>query len=156
MADIFNFPNGYPVRICRKDDIINVINDNIIDKDIALELVKDCEQAAIEFLNQGCWASIPFIGNIRTPEVMVKAKQEEIKELIADAKDELDKDKYLLFRKNVYTDLAKQVKQDRYRNYMTSKFVKANIKFYKHLCSDFGENLAIFLCSTLYEMQEAK
>ena len=156
MADIFNFPNGYPVTICRKDDIINTIDNNIVDKEIALEIVRDCELAAIDFLNNGCWASIPFIGNIRTPEVMVKAKQEEIKELIENAKNELDKDKYLLFRKNVYNDLAKKVKQDRYTKYITSQFVKSNIGFYKKLCEKYGEPLAIFLCSTLYNMEEAK
>ena len=37
-TEVRTFPNGYDVRVVRKQDILDCIDDNIIDKDIALEL----------------------------------------------------------------------------------------------------------------------
>lgn len=69
MADVFRFPNdGYDVTIVKKQDILDCIDENIIDKEVALSIVEHCEKTAAEFISSGRWTGIPFIGNIRIPK----------------------------------------------------------------------------------------
>ena len=157
MADIFQFPRGgYEVEVLRKEDILNTIDDYIIVKEIALDIIKKCEQDAIDFLKQGEWVSIPFIGSIKIPDTVKLMSDDKTKELLKSAEEELDKQKYILFRRSLANDVGKRVKINRYQNYMTSKFVTNNKQLYKKLVKDFGEHIAKFLCYTLHNMQEAK
>lgn len=157
MADVFQFPRGgYEVEVLRKEDILNTIDDYIIDKEIALDIIKKCEQDAIDFLKQGEWVSIPFIGSIKIPDTVKMMSDNKTKELLESAEEELDKQKYILFRRSLANDVGKRVKINRYQNYMTSKFVTNNKQLYKKLVKDFGEHIAKFLCYTLHNMQEAK
>ena len=82
MSDIFKFPRGYDVKILRKSDVIASINANIIDKDVALAIVKKCEIDAANFLREGRWAGIPYIGNIRIPKGREKFLSEETQEIL--------------------------------------------------------------------------
>lgn len=157
MADVFQFPRGgYEVEVLRKEDILNTIDDYIIDKEIALDIIKKCEQDAINFLQKGEWVSIPFIGSIKIPDTVKMMSDDKTKELLESAEEELDKQKYILFRRSLANDIGKRVKINRYQNYMTSKFVTNNKQLYKKLVKDFGEHIAKFLCYTLHNMQEAK
>ena len=157
MADVFQFPRGgYEVEVLRKEDILNTIDDYIIDKEIALDIIKKCEQDAIDFLQKGEWVSIPFIGSIKIPDTVKMMSDDKTKELLESAEEELDKQKYILFRRSLANDIGKRVKINRYQNYMTSKFVTNNKQLYKKLVKDFGEHIAKFLCYTLHNMQEAK
>lgn len=149
MSDIFKFPNGYDVKILRKEDVLASIEANIVDKDVALEIVKRCEIDAANFIKEGRWASIPFIGNIRIPKAREKFLSEETQSLLAEAESALERDKYLLFRKSVAEDISKQVKTERYFCYQVSKFVGKNTKFFKKVSEKHGDNYARFLCYTL-------
>lgn len=149
MSDIFKFPRGYDVKILRKSDVIASINANIIDKDVALAIVKKCEIDAANFLREGRWAGIPYIGNIRIPKGREKFLSEETQEILENARATLDKDKYLLFRKTVAADIGRQVKLEKYFCYQVSKFVGKNIKFFKKIAEKHGDNYARFLCYTL-------
>ena len=150
MADTFKFPNGgYDVTICRKQDILDCIDKNIIDKDIAMAIVEHCEFQAASFIKEGRWAGIPFIGNIRTPKTVQMLKTDEQQALIQDAKEQLGKEQYIMFRKQLNKENAKQISQDRYYRYVTSIAVHANKKLFRKLCDTKGEVYArLFLfCS---------
>ena len=149
MPDIFKFPNGYDVTICRKKDIIECIDKNIIDKDIALAIVDSCEYNVAEFIRQGRWAGIPFIGNIRVDKNYEMYQTDEQQALIQEAKEQLDKEQYLLFRKKLTKENIKRIANDRYYRYVTSMAVTNNRKLYKKLCETKGEVYArLFLyCS---------
>ncbi len=140
MPDTFKFPNGgYDVTICRKQDILDCIDKNIIDKDIALAIVEHCEFQAASFINEGRWAGIPFIGNIRVPKTTQALRSDENQALIEDAKNQLTKEQYVMFRKTLNKETAKQVKQDRYYRYITSIAVNKNKKLFRKLCDTKGE-----------------
>lgn len=140
MADIYQFPNGgYDVVICRRQDIIDCIDKNIIDKAIAMAIVEHCEYQAAAFIKEGKWTGIPFIGNIRVPKTVQILKTDEQQALIEDAKQQLGKDRYVLFRKQLGKDNGKQVKIDRYYRYITSIAVNKNRKLFKKLCDTKGE-----------------
>lgn len=153
MADIFKFPNGgYDVTICRKKDILECIDENIIDKDVALAIVEHCEYTAADYIKEGVWAGIPFIGNIRISKTKQLLKSDEQQALIAEAKENLDKDKYILFRKRLNKENVKRISQDRYYRYITSIAVSNNRKLFKHLCKTKGEVFARVYLFCSYEV----
>lgn len=152
MAELFRFPNGYDVRVLRKRDVLNTIDDNIIDKDIALEIVKCCEIDATNFLKEGRWAGIPFVGNIRIPKHVQTLISDETKALFADAKENLDPDTYLLFRKSYAKEVKKKESHERYYKYAVSKFVGKNTKFFRLVSKQHNDAYARFLCYTLIKL----
>lgn len=153
MPNTFKFPpNGYEVTVLRKQDVLNCIEENIIDKEIALDIVRRCEIDATNFLKEGRWAGIPFIGNIRIPKQVQRFMSEDMQKTMRDARENLDKDKYLLFRKQVVDDTFKQIKEDRYYKYEVSKFVGKNLHIFKYLIAKHGDAMARFICFTLREM----
>lgn len=147
MADVFKFPNGgYDVEVCRKQDILDCIDDNIIDKELALLLVEYCERTAADFIEQGRWTGIPFMGNIRLPEGLVIEEKRNQKELVSEARETLSHEQYAMFRKQLITDNGKYIKNQRYFNYITSQAVNKNRKLFNKLCDTQGENYAkVFL-----------
>lgn len=140
MSDVFKFPNGgYEVSICRKQDILDCIDKNIIDKDIALAIVEQCEMDVANFIKEGRWVSIPFIGNIRIPKNRLMEEDPEQQALIEEAKQNLEKDKYILFRKQLHIENAKSIKNNRYYNYVTSMSITKNRKLYRSISKERGE-----------------
>lgn len=152
MSDTFRFPNGYDVHICRKREVIATIDENIIDKDVALLIVKQCELDAANFLREGRWAGLPFMGNIRVPKSKQILNSVETKELIEDARETLDKDKYVLFRKNLTIDIGKRIKAERYYKYIAAKFISKNARFFNRTSKKYGDYYARILCYTLADI----
>lgn len=152
MADIYKFPNnGYEVIVCKRQDIIDCINKNIVDIDIALAVVDQCEKDAAEFIKQGRWAGLPFIGNVRIPKAKLMEESPEQKELLKEAKELLDAKQYIMFRKKLSSENSILVKNNRYFNYITSVAANKNKKLYKKLCKEKGENYSrIFLFSCTF------
>lgn len=147
MSDTYKFPNnGYDVIVCKKQDILDCIDSNIIDKEIALEIVTQCELDAANFIREGRWAGIPYIGNIRIPKSKLMEKDPAQQALIEEAKEQLDPKQYILFRKQLNVDNSERIKQERYYKYIVSIAVNKNRKLYKELCKTKGEVYArIFL-----------
>jgi hypothetical protein len=150
MADTYKFPNGgYDVRVCKKQDIIDCIDENIVDKEIVLAIVEQCEVDAATFLNKGRWTGIPFIGNIRIPKTKLMEATPEQQALIQEAKDTLDNNQYIMFRKQLGNDNSKRAKQERYYKYVVSMAVSRNRKLYKRLCIEKGDVFArLFMYAT--------
>lgn len=150
MACVYKFPNGgYDVTICKKQDVLDCIDKNIVDKDIALAIIEHCEFQAASFLREGRWTGIPFIGNIRIPKTIQMLKSDEQQMLIQEAKEQLEKEKYIMFKKTLNKENAKHISQERYYKYITSIAVNNNRKLFKKLCNTKGEVYArLFLyCS---------
>lgn len=153
MNDTFKFPNGgYDVKICRKKDILDCIDDNIVDKDVAIAIIDHCEYAIANFISEGVWTGIPFIGNIRKSKNKDLIYSPEQQALIAEAKEHLDKEKYILFRTQLNKDNIKKIAQDRYYRYITSMAVGNNRKLFNKLCKTKGEVYARFYLFCSYEV----
>lgn len=143
MADVYRFPNGgYEVTVCKKQDILDCIDKNITDKEVLLDIINQCEYDAAEFIKQGKWTGLPFIGNIRANQVKVLLKSEEQQELISEAREVLDHDQYIMFRKQLNSNNADKVRKQRYFNYIVSMFVNKNKLIYRKLCNKKGEHFA--------------
>lgn len=133
------FPNGgYDVTVVRKSDVLKCIDDNIIDKDIAMIIVTQCELDAIDAIRNGKIASIPHIGTIRYNEYAKINKDN--KEILATAANEMDKERYLLFRKQVFEDGYKTLKYTKYFNYCVASVIRRNKTKYFKLVEKYGSN----------------
>ena len=150
MADTYKFPGGgYDVTVFKKQDVLDCIDKNILDKDVVLAFIEQLEVDAANFLKEGRWTGIPFIGNIRIPKLRQLEESPEQQALIAEAKENLDADKYILFRTQLGKENSKHIKQERYYRYITSIAISHNRRLYKKLCETKGEVYArLFLyCS---------
>lgn len=137
--ETFKTPKTTDVVIYRKDDILKCIDDNIIDKETAYAIVKQCEIDATDFIRKGKWAGIPFIGNIRIPKITQLRESEEVKALEAEAAKELDVKKYVMFRRNLNHNLNEKVKNERYYNYLLSTLVTKHYNIFKYYLETKGE-----------------
>lgn len=153
MADVFKFPaGGYEVTVCKKQDILDCIDDNILDKEVALAILEQCEQDAARFIQEGKWTGIPYIGSIRIPPIKQREQTPEQQELIQTAKENLSKEDYIFFRKSLIKENAKQEKIDRMYNYFTSIIINRNRKVYNKLCKTNGElysRIFLYTCRNL-------
>lgn len=153
MPEEFRFPNGYNVKVLRKDEILKTIDDNIIDKEIALDIIECCEIDASKFLTEGKWVGIPYLGNIRIPPKIQIAISNKTKEILSEAKALLEEDKYIIFRQNYYKEANKHVKEERYYKYVLSMFVGKNLKFFNRISELKGDKYARVLCYTLSNLE---
>lgn len=153
MNDTIKMPGGgYDVKVVRKEDIIQCIDSNILDKDIMLAFINQFEIDASNFINQGRWTSLPYIGTLKKSQYKEIMGSDEIKELTEAAKENLDRNKYILFRKNLKDDIAKAIKRERIYKYTLSQVVKKNKKFYNYLETTKGELYARVICHSMFEL----
>lgn len=158
MKDVYNFPNGgYEVRIVRRSEVLEAIDKNIIDKDIALAIVERCELDCANFLREGRWANIPYIGNIRIPKAKQLIKSEEQQTLISDAYDNLNTDSYLMFRKQLNQYNAQRARFEKSYNYLLAIMVNRYNKYYNYLKrnkGDYKARITIYTFASLDPLTE--
>lgn len=155
----FTFPNGYEVDIVKKKDVLETIDNNIIDKDLALAIITNCEQNCARFIENGIWAGLPFMGNFRIREAKKIIDSKENQELLESAKNNLSQEDYILFRKDLVRDAAIRVKNTKFLRYEASKMVTKNKRIYKNLItyrnSAFA-NVLMFTFKYFKEVSESK
>ena len=153
MNDTIKMPGGgYDIKVVRKEDILKCIDDNILDKDVMLAFITQLEIDANNFLAQGRWTSLPYIGTLRKNQFKEALNKEEVIELDEAAKENLDKNRYLLFRKDLRNEIAKSIKRERLYSYTLSQVVKKNKDFYKYLETTRGELYARVICHSMYQL----
>lgn len=153
MSTIYNFPGGYEVKIYKKEDILKSINDNIIDKDIAYEIIEQCEKNAAEYIKKGRWAGIPFIGNIRIPKTLLAKETDEYKDAIEDAKLTCDNYQFVAFRKQLNFKNYLAEKHHKYFLYVVSMQINKNKVLYKRLCKKFGVDKELIVYFIMYTIR---
>lgn len=153
MNDTIKMPNnGYDIKVVRKNDIITCINENILDKDIMLAFINQLEVDASNFLSQGRWTSLPYIGTLHKNQYKEILNSNEVKELDEAAKENLDKNKYILFRKDLRDDISRAIKRERLYKYNLSQVVKKNKSFFDYLIKTKGELTARVVCHSLFSL----
>lgn len=144
------YPKGNEVRVVRKADILKCIDENIIDKEIALEIVTQCEIDAANYLINGKWTGIPYMGNIISNISGLILRQNA--DLIDAAKEELTEKELILFKKGLVADGNIKVKHERYTSYVASKMATRNRDLYNKLVKTKGFNYAklyMYFCANL-------
>ena len=153
MNDTIKMPcGGYDIKVVRKEEIIECIDANIVDKDVMMAFITQIEVDSVNFLQQGRWTSLPYMGTLRKNKYKEITRSQEYKELNEVAQETLDKDKYILFRKNLKDDIAKAIKRERLYKYTLSQVVKKNKDFYNYLEKTKGEKIARVICYSMFEL----
>ena len=139
MEDTYKFPGGRDVKIVRKEDIINTIKTNIVDTEVALAIVRQCEIDAVNFMRQGRKTGIPFMGTIKVPDGTMMAKSKECKELIDAAIENTTPEQFVMFRRELAHDNERRRKAQKYYNYVLSIAAARNRNQFKKMCKERGE-----------------
>mgnify|MGYP003538553362 FL=1 len=152
MQDTYKFPGGKDVKIVRKEDIINTINTNIVDTEVALAIVKQCEIDAVNFMKKGRLTGIPFMGTIKVPDTIKMSQTKEQKDLILAAMENTTNEQFVMFRRNLAYDNKVKIKARKYYNYVLSLSVAKNRNQFKKMCKEKGEAYARIHFFLLYSV----
>ena len=144
--------NGYDVKVYKKQDILDTIDTNIIDKEVALELISQLEIDAENFLLDGIGVTFPYLGRIWIPPY--KKESLKLKETREYAKSVLSKEKYIMFAKELNSNISKALNEDRYKRHKLREFIVKNRSLFEHITSSKGEVYAKALFSTLVNMKQ--
>ena len=143
MIKEIKFPNGgYSIKVVHKEDIINSIDMNITDKEVALALIQQLEVDAAKFIGEGRWTGIPNLGNIRVPADKLILRKQKEDGLLDEAKELLKGDKYVLFRSQLAAENKNKAKNIRYYKYICSIAANHNRKLYRRLTNSYNTNYA--------------
>ena len=152
MQDTYKFPGGKDVKVVRKEDIINTINTNIVDTEVALAIVRQCEVDAVNFMKKGRLTGIPFMGTIKVPDTVKMSQTKEQKDLILAAMETTTNEQFVMFRRNLAYDNKVKIKARKYYNYVLSLSVAKNRNQFKKMCKEKGEAYARLHFFLLYSV----
>ena len=152
MQDTYKFPGGKDVKVVRKEDIINTIKTNIVDTEVALAIVKQCEVDAVNFMKKGRLTGIPFMGTIKVPDTVRMSQTKEQKDLILAAMETNTNEQFVMFRRNLAYDNKIKIKARKYYNYVLSLSVAKNRNQFKKMCKEKGEAYARIHFFLLYSV----
>ena len=152
MQDTYKFPGGKDVKVVRKEDIINTINTNIVDTEVALAIVRQCEVDAVNFMKKGRLTGIPFMGTIKVPDTIKMSQTKEQKDLIVAAMENTTNEQFVMFRRNLAYDNKVKTKARKYYNYVLSLSVAKNRNQFKKMCKEKGEAYARIHFFLLYSV----
>lgn len=152
MQDTYKFPGGKDVKVVRKEDIINTINTNIVDTEVALAIVRQCEIDAVNFMKKGRLTGIPFMGTIKIPDTVRMSQTKEQKDLILAAMETTTNEQFVMFRRNLAYDNKVKIKARKYYNYVLSLSVAKNRNQFKKMCKERGEAYARIHFFLLYSV----
>ena len=152
MQDTYKFPGGKDVKVVRKEDIINTINTNIVDTEVALAIVRQCEVDAVNFMKKGRLTGIPFMGTIKVPDTIRMSQTKEQKDLILAAMETTTNEQFVMFRRNLAYDNKIKIKARKYYNYVLSLSVAKNRNQFKKMCKEKGEAYARIHFFLLYSV----
>lgn len=152
MQDTYKFPGGKDVKVVRKEDIINTIKTNIVDAEVALAIVRQCEVDAVNFMKKGRLTGIPFMGTIKVPDTIRMSQTKEQKDLILAAMETNTNEQFVMFRRNLVYDNKIKIKARKYYNYVLSLSVAKNRNQFKKMCKERGEAYARIHFFLLYSV----
>lgn len=152
MQDTYKFPGGKDVKVVRKEDIINTIKTNIVDTEVALAIVRQCEVDAVNFMKKGRLTGIPFMGTIKIPDTIRMSQTKEQKDLILAAMETNTNEQFVMFRRNLAYDNKVKIKARKYYNYVLSLSVAKNRNQFKKMCKERGEAYARIHFFLLYSV----
>lgn len=153
MPTICKFPRGgYDITVVNKRDILKTIDDNILDKEVLKEILTQLEIDEEAFLREGRWVGVPFLGNVRIPPMTKLIHSEEQKALIKDARANLSREKYLVFRKDLVADNYKLLREDKFKRQQLAMNIRKYKYLYRKIRIKRGFNVANFIITNLKDI----
>lgn len=144
------------ITIVRKDDILKTIDDNIIDKDIANELISHLETRAEKSLMNHKWTGFPFLGSIRIPPGLSPETLHRTRDATMYARDNMSHEQYVMFTKQCAYDAFQINKYRAYFDTIKTRAINQHRIEYHNLCYSKGKNYAICKITFKYNLKPTK
>lgn len=150
MSRICKYPNGYEFTVIDKRDVLKCIDDNIIDKDVALAVVSFCEAQACKLVGERGMGSIPYFGRIETSKSDRDIMTSDKKDLLEEAKVVLDKERFVLFRNNLYNEVHQNIRSQKIFITTANILISRNRGLYNRMINITGISFAKVYFYSLY------
>lgn len=137
------YPNGFKVAIIKKEDLIKTIEDNIIDKNVAYELINSLSCDIAKNIEEERWTSVPYMFTLQPN--LLKRINDKNKEVIDDARNVLSKEDYIIFKKDLNKFTTEQIRLERVSKYKASMFASKNTWLYRKFLTH-GNSFATCMC----------
>jgi len=142
--DEYKYPGTErPITVVRKEDILKTIDDNIIDKELAVEIVEQLETDAAKVLVHNKWVGIPYCCTLRYSDVKAPFYfRPGYAEMIKEARRTLTKKEYIVFRKQTTDYEARRREHERYLRYIIAVNARKHVDAYHTWCLRRGVSIA--------------
>ena len=155
--NIKKFPySNYDVVIVEMDDILKTIDDNIIDKEVAKELISSLEITAYNHLKEEQGVSFPYFGTVRIPDGLTRENRLRNRDAIRCAYETMDRTRYVAFVKDMSKLNKERLKYQGLHEAAFNIMRKSYPEWYKEICEQKGVTKGKFYFASLYFMQPSK
>jgi hypothetical protein len=147
----FPAPDGRMVLIENKESILKCIDDNILDKEVALMFITQLEKDAQHHIENGDFTGIPYIGKIKM-RAGSKAYMDNKSTLDA-AKETMSPNEFNAFKAEMMHEAVVRENQIKVFKYQTSRMANKNGKSYWHTVETLGKykaNIRYYFATKLH------
>lgn len=140
---IIKFPHGFKeIQYVDRDDVLKTIDDNILDKDVAMELIEQTEHLIAEYASHGVWCSLPYMGALSESVYSNFKKDPENKKAIEEVRSILDTKQFRVFSRRLgQTEIIRFKRKRTFEFYASIEINKDKYNYFK-LSRNKGENYA--------------
>ena len=125
------------IKINKTKDIIELLKCTEVEERIYKNIIKDLEKTAAEGIVNKDAVAIPYIGTFRK-SIYTKIKKDK-RVLLRLAKQQMDLNDYKQYRRELYIDIEKEVKEHKKAEYIVHKLIRMNKDKYNILYTNFGK-----------------
>lgn len=143
--------DGFELLLENKESVLKTIDDNILDKEVALLLITQLERDAQRHLEEGENVLIPYIGTIKRKTGSIV--YQENKEVIAAAKETMTQDEFDTFKAEMMHDAVVRQNFNKVFKYQVSRMANKNGKAYWKTVRELGTpkaNLRFYFVTKLH------
>lgn len=147
----FPSADGRMLLIENKESVLKTIDDNILDKEVALAIITQLEKDVQKHLEAGEDALVPYIGKIKR-KVGSKVYDEN-RDVINAAKEVMSPEDFNVFKEEMMHDAVVRENQIKVFKYQTSRMANKNGKSYWHTVETLGReraNIRFYFASKLH------
>lgn len=148
MSEIRKYPYGYSITVCNRQDILDCLDKNVVDKEVVLRVIDSVEEEIFNSVMSGESASLPYLGRIHVDKEKRLLRSEEVRDIMDESRKVLTKEEYFNFKKKLEKDVYSSAKMDRYYHYIVGTFIKKHPNLYKHLLENHTEEEARIIIYT--------
>lgn len=145
------YPEGFDITVCTKQDIIDTLDQNVVDKEVVYDIIKNLECNIAKAIREDKWAGMPFIGSVRPNPMKAFMHSKETCQTLSEAYQSMDLPSFVMFKKALVVDKYKEVVFNRQYKLIAAINARRNYKYYRTLCKKYSDayvRLFMFSCAS--------
>lgn len=140
----YQYPNSIQtISVVRKEDILQTIENNIIDKEIAIDIIDQLECDAAKMLVRDYWVGIPYLVNMKYGyATSAYLFNRDFKNAVDTSYKKLSKKEFVVFRKEINNYEVSRRNAERAFKFAVRMYARKYADVYQRLCKIRGVNIA--------------